>query len=462
MERARARRRRHARRRRTALRRSPPTLRPSQGERRPVSKTMSRKAGKDHHMSFGYHMAAAAGIVCGVAAAGDVTVTFESIPGAFSANDMSPDGRWVVGDVDVNGDFFPDDGYIWDRLSDTFTVLPPLGFGAIAVSDDGAVVLGNIPDPGGVGSNVAARWTAATGWVSLGALPQANACPSLSDGYELSGDGSVAVGLSWDGCSGRGFVWDGTSRMQELEPLANGGNRASVISSDGTIIGGFAQGSFDRTPAVWDGGTTDGMLLDEPNGDVQGEVTGISDDGSVLLVEWLDASAGHTAARAATWTASRDIQIIGAGSLLPGWGGNPMDIADDGTIIGFDILMGNRRAWIQPQGQGPLILLEDYIESHGGVVDLDLGLHVPQAISADGRTIIGHTTFEGGWIIHIIPPCVGDATGDGLVNFDDLNLVLANWSQVVAQGEDGDVDGSGVVDFGDLNLVLAEWDSDCI
>ena len=40
-----------------------------------------------------------------------------------------------------------------------------------------------------------------------------------------------------------------------LDSLANGVNRASAISRDGQVIGGFAQGSFNRTPARW---STDG------------------------------------------------------------------------------------------------------------------------------------------------------------------------------------------------------------
>ena len=95
---------------------------------------------------------------------------------------------------------------------------------AVAVSDDGQTVLGSdLPNPDGVNGPVAALWKASTGtWQSLGYLPDALNCPSKSDGYELSADGSVAVGLSWDGCSGRGFRWTEATGMVELEGLANG------------------------------------------------------------------------------------------------------------------------------------------------------------------------------------------------------------------------------------------------
>lgn len=50
----------------------------------------------------------------------------------------------------------------------------------------------------------------------------------------------------------------------------------------------------------------------------------------------------------------------------------------------------------------------------------------------------------------------GDANGDGLVNFTDLNLVLSNWGQAGA-GVVGDLDGDEVVSFSDLNLVLSNF-----
>ena len=133
-------------------------------------------------------------------------------------------------------------------------------------------------------------------------------------------------------------------------------NRASVVSADGSIIGGFAQGSFSRTPSVWDGTTTTGQLLDPPNGDALGEVHGIRDDGSILLGNWIAQDDPLGAPRATTWTDNNgtwDRQMIASGSFRPGWQGIPLDIADNDTIVGFDILPGSgiRRGWIYPGRQ---------------------------------------------------------------------------------------------------------------
>lgn len=56
--------------------------------------------------------------------------------------------------------------------------------------------------------------------------------------------------------------------------------------------------------------------------------------------------------------------------------------------------------------------------------------------------------------------CAGDTNGDGLVNFTDLNNVLADFGM---SGMDllGDLDGDGDVDFTDLNELLSAFGDDC-
>lgn len=57
-------------------------------------------------------------------------------------------------------------------------------------------------------------------------------------------------------------------------------------------------------------------------------------------------------------------------------------------------------------------------------------------------------------------PCAGDANGDHVVNFADLNAVLSNFGQIGA-GLVGDVNNDGVVNFADLNVVLSAFGSAC-
>src|SRR5690554_1187816 len=59
------------------------------------------------------------------AARGTTIAVFESIPDALSANDMSPDGRYIVGQTDFDQDFLPDGTYLYDTHTGVMTILPP-------------------------------------------------------------------------------------------------------------------------------------------------------------------------------------------------------------------------------------------------------------------------------------------------------------------------------------------------
>ena len=56
--------------------------------------------------------------------------------------------------------------------------------------------------------------------------------------------------------------------------------------------------------------------------------------------------------------------------------------------------------------------------------------------------------------------CPGDTNGDGIVNFTDLNAVLASFGES-GEGIAGDVNGDGLVNFADLNAVLANFGVKC-
>lgn len=340
-----------------------------------------------------------------------------TLDGIKSCNDMSPDGRYIVGTT------FIDTPYIFDTVTNTLTELPSFEAAeATAVSDNGQHVVAEMVDS--EGRIVAGIWHQGDDhWTSLGYLPNTNpgGCPSHSNAYEISGDGSVVVGLSWDGCSGRGFRWTQATGMVQLQNLANGANRASVVSGNGSVIAGFAQGTFDRTPAVW---TANGAGQLVENANIQGEIFGMNDAGTILL----GGRVSGTNQKAVMYTyPGLAVTQIGAGSALPGWGGVPMDIANNGTVVGFDILLGNRRAWIHPAGSGPCIDLATYVNGNGGSVPSGTILEVCQAISTDGKVIIGHG-MAGAWIVQIRSTlCVADINGDNAVGVSDLLSVISAW-----------------------------------
>jgi len=387
------------------------------------------------------------------------TATFSYLPdGCVSANDMTPDGRYIVGGHDSDGNGLPDGSYLYDTLLDDLNVFSLAdGSDASAISDDGTVITGDIQT---VDGEVAGRWTQATGWQSLGFLPNALSCPSRSNGYEISGDGGTIVGLSWDGCSGVGFQWNEIDEMTGLEVLALGSNRASVISGDGTVIAGFCQ-TQARTPCFWDSATGAGTIID-PNGTgTYGEVRGTSEDGSTLLMTYYD-NAFPTKDGwfdAYKWTAASGPEIIGTGSIVGGWAGAPMDIAEDtGTIVGFDFLLGNRRAWIQPDGVGPCLELVAYINSIGGAIPVDQYLHVVQTITNDGTRLIGHTAGTTAWTITFDYGCQADMNGDGILDNGDIGAFVAAF---LAQDLAADFNGDGILDNGDIGAFVAGFLAGC-
>jgi len=381
--------------------------------------------------------------------------TFEYIPNAISANDMSPDGRFVVGSLTslVEGEEVIYRTYRWDRVSGTILVLPQPGFSAVAVSDDGTVIAGDILDPE-TNAEVAAIWHLATNeWTALGGLPTGLLCPSRSNSYEISGDGSVVVGLAWaDGCKGRAFRWTEATGMVQLELLANDGNRASVANAAGSFVGGFAQGTQSRTPAVW---TVDGGMTIDPTATAVGEVFGMNDAGSIVL--------GTMDGKAVKWTNNLTVQTqLGNGSLMAGWVGTPMDVAGNGTIVGFDRLGPSRRAWIQVGGTGPLLNLKSYLEGNGLSFPTNMIIGICQAISIDGSTIVGHgaTGGNGAWIatIDAEPLCPTDIDppgGDGVIDGSDLGSMLGFWGP--CPGCEADFNGDGTVDGDDLGTLLGTW-----
>lgn len=346
-----------------------------------------------------------------------IVAKFEHIPGAISANDISPDGRYIVGETDLNGDFFADGTYLWDTQTDTMTILPEEAVTAVAVSDDGTTVLGDIVDPEIQDPELGVRaaiWHASTGWQSIGYLPNAGECPSRSNGYELSADGTVAVGLSWYGCDGRGFRWTQATGMVELQSLALGGNRASVLSADGNLIGGFAQGTASRTPSYWNAAGP-GQPLDA-NFNARGEVMGMRDDGQIMLGTWATTESDN---RAVKWTNTGSTwqrEMLGTGSMQAAWVGVPMDIADNGNIVGFDIRLGNRIAWILIGGVPPYQNFKNYLIAHGATIGPSEILRVCQATSSNGRYVIGHGNGAG-WRATL--DLLGDMNCDGVANLAD-------------------------------------------
>jgi len=293
---------------------------------------------------------------------------FVLVPDGYSCTDVTPDGRVVVGFG--NGGVF-----WWDWKIDPSPVYIG-GSTAAAVSDDGLTILGNAKFPPVTGDTFPAIWTQATGWQNLGTLGTCGSNGSVSD---LSGDGLVAVGLTWAGCSGQGFRWTAATGMQPLDMLANGNNRAKTTNDDGSVIGGFAQGNFSRTPSRW-AGDLSGFVWDA---DFLGEVSGMNNDGSTLLGEW----SGEA-------FILDSVSFTQIGSLNTNWGGCATEISEDGSLVaGHDTLMLAKQAWLWKQATG-FVSMDDVVLG-AGILGAPPILAVT-GMSDDGNVLVGNSGTLGG------------------------------------------------------------------
>ncbi|MEM9416304.1 MAG: PEP-CTERM sorting domain-containing protein [Planctomycetota bacterium] len=73
-------------------------------------------------------------------------------------------------------------------------------------------------------------------------------------------------------------------------------------------------------------------------------------------------------------------------------------------------------------------------------------------VSANGN-LLATDTFTRELVI----PQAGDIDGDGFVGAADLDILLANWDNVVLPGQDGDLSGNGRIDQQDLDIVQANF-----
>ncbi|HEX5010691.1 MAG TPA: PEP-CTERM sorting domain-containing protein [Planctomycetota bacterium] len=283
---------------------------------------------------------------------------------------------------------------------------------ANAVSADGSAIVGHSLSGSG---DEAFRWTA-SGMLGLGDLP-GNGFFSIANG--VNADGSVVVGHSESALSGtlsaEGFRWTAATGIQPLGDLpgSNFFSVASAVSADGLRIAGYgdstASGPSSSEATRWSWPAAPVGLGDLPGGGFGGNAFGISADGNVI-VGLSAASAGVFAFRwsdpAAGGSGMQSIGDIPGGSAFSRANGIS---ADGSVIVGQSVGPSGMEAFVWTAATG-CVSLKSLLTSLG--VDLNgWTLEVAQAISADGRTIVGYGpnpsgNYEG-WVAHL-----GDAWTD--------------------------------------------------
>lgn len=160
------------------------------------------------------------------------------------------------------------------------------------------------------------------------------------------------------------------------------------------------------------------------------------------------------------------VRFLNRGFLEASWnifGNTPVPVPALGRIAGSDAAATN---------QGDTIAIEIPASiDRATIYDWLTGGQVYLAITADNappppeggqpgdltgalQIYSGEDVFGRGPTIVLHPGLLGDANGDGVVDFGDLNAVLSDFNQA-GDGLDGDLNRDGVVDFSDLNEVVS-------
>jgi hypothetical protein len=324
--------------------------------------------------------------------AGAITIEYLTLPAAGSAGfDVTYDGSRAVAN-------FSGQVYLLDEAGN-FTLINSLaagGSGTTSISADGTVIAVNTRDS--LGLNIPAILRESEGWTAelLETPPGYLQCDyGKATAYDLDGTGNKLTGLLWDGCVAKAFLWTPTTGMQDL-----GETRATGISQDGSVLGGFDR--TQRRPAYWPvEGTTGGVatLLHHPED--QGEVHAISSNGQVLIGTSYPygSDPAQTGYQAFRWEMG-DTTITQLGTLS----GSLNDIsvaryiADNGVIIGTSgptSVNVTTFIWTPTIGMTDL---KQYLIDQGADLPNYVKLTWPRAFSNDGSIFIcEYIDYYGGW-----------------------------------------------------------------
>lgn len=323
--------------------------------------------------------------------------TFVALPSGALADSIGANGSTVL------GTFSSIRGFYW---MPTRGVIDIGGIAANDISRDGRTIVGDAVS-GGI--EQAAIWQRAAEWRTLGSIaPNAQPCDRLlSSALSTSADGRVIVGLAWNGCSiARAFRWEESTGMVDLgSTVAGRSSRADAVSGDGRVVVGFQEDPTGvRQGARWvDGRQT---LFTGPTG-IVGEANNTNTDGSIVVGQFCDFVNPATQA-AWVWTGGTAECLPPPRVRLPlTLNGIATATSDDGRVIGGSHNFGLDAEAVLWIDRSP-IYLKDYLIANG-VPDAFEGwvnTGFVTDVSRDGRIIVGYGAgrrdFQG-YIVFLAP-----------------------------------------------------------
>jgi uncharacterized membrane protein len=268
----------------------------------------------------------------------------------------------------------------------------------------------------------AALWTKEGGWKKIANETYEGCGPYHTSVFDLSTDGSTAVGLAFLNCGdASAFRWTAKTGMKALPKSSEGAictfpdstetyecegaSRANAVSGSGGLIGGWEEipeGHGYRVGSLWQG--AEQMLLRDPSGDNLvggwlGEVLAVNTAGTMAV----GMNAGYDLKDAWKWTPTEGVTNLGRYPaqvcFFDWWTGQEVcedretvafSVSDDGKVIG-----GASRLTNAGVDEGAIytpkmgwMLLGDFLEKQG-VLEASRWLILGANVSASGKVLTG-------------------------------------------------------------------------
>jgi hypothetical protein len=335
-------------------------------------------------------------LIAGIVAALAVAPAFARVDftplGVYDAVpfDLSDDGSKVV----LTGYFgFPN--LYWTADEGVVDLGGGCGAGQIAISGDGSVIVGCAQDENGKGQ--AGLWLGGQDWKLLGSEPGGVPCDSsLSSPWDVSQDGTRAVGLLWRAqlCRAVAGYWDLATAPPAVSlgtTVPNSASRANTINADGTVIAGWQDDAFGQRSAVkWVNGVQEPILTDA--GGYNGEALKMNNGATAIVgvnYNYNGSGLGWI------WRADKGMISFGQGGANGQIQTIPTGVSDDGnTVVGFVRGPQATRSFLWTDNKG-FQWLDDVLK---GQTAAGWQLTFLDAITPDGKILVGYGINPGGQI----------------------------------------------------------------
>lgn len=269
-------------------------------------------------------------------------------------------------------------------------VFAPADYSITGVSADGTVASGERPN--GTNASRALRWSNSEGFTELGHPPGGDETSSTT-ATAISADGATIGGNAITVGGTFAFRWTATASIVKLPFPAGTGAQATMVvhavSADGrTIVGDFADPSMGAKgfPFVWTSAAGTRRL-----GTGQfGAAEALSADGSQIF-GWYEDAGLKTAFR---WTAADGFKALDNTTMC----GESLvkSVSADGRVAAGTCTSGDTmKAFVWDEARG-VRSVEAALGEHGVTVPAGRALWFVDALSGDGKTVVGRSLDESG------------------------------------------------------------------